>query len=84
MAYLTHLAAAIDNIHMLIDYDIILGGVLPKYLEPSDYALLHRLVTERTAFPSGREFIRPARHLTAPNAKGAALPYVREYLDSVL
>lgn len=82
--YLSHLATAIDNIHMLIDYDIILGGILPKYLEPSDISLLHRLIKERTAFPTNREFIRIGSHLTVPNAKGAALPYVQKYLDSVL
>lgn len=82
--YLSHLATAIDNVHMLIDYDIILGGILPHYLEPSDITLLHRLVEERTAFPASREFIRPARHLTVPNAKGAALPYIKDYLDTVL
>lgn len=82
--YLAHLAMAIDNVHMLIDYDIILGGTLPRYLNSSDVALLHRLIKERTAFPTDREFIHPARHLDVPNAKGAALPYVREYLDTVL
>ena len=82
--YLSYLAMAIDNVHMLIDYDIILGGILPRYLKPSDISLLHSLIKERTAFPTDREFIYTARHLDVPNAKGAALPYIREYLDSVL
>lgn len=82
--YLAYLATAIDNIHMLIDYDIILGGILPKFIEPSDITLLHKLIKERTAFPTNREFIRVAEHLSVPNAKGAALPYVQKYLDSVL
>lgn len=82
--YLSHLAMAINNIHMLIDYDIILGGTLPRYLEASDITLLHKLIRERTAFPTNREFIRIGEHLSVPNAKGAALPYVQKYLDTVL
>ncbi len=82
--YLAHLATAIDNVHMLIDYDIILGGILPKYIESSDITLLHKLIKERTAFPTNREYIRTAEHLSVPNAKGAALPYIQKYLDSVL
>ena len=82
--YLTHLATAIDNVHMLIDYDIILGGILPKYIESSDITLLHQLIKERTAFPTNREYVRTAEHLSVPNAKGAAIPYIQKYLDSVL
>lgn len=81
--YLHDLALAIDNLHMLIDYDIILGGHLAAYLLPEDLAALHRLVAARTAFPTDREFIKRARCGTNPIAIGAALPLVREFLSTL-
>lgn len=81
--YLHDLALAIDNLHMLIDYDVILGGHLAAYLQPEDLAALHRLVAARTAFPTDRQFIKRARCGTNPNAIGAALPFIREFLETV-
>ena len=59
--YLRDLALAIDNIHMLIDCDIILGGILAAYLQEEDIGALHRLVAARTAFPTDRNFIKISR-----------------------
>ncbi len=82
--YLRYLSVVIDNIHMLIDYDIILGGILARYLVENDIAYLHQLIGERTAFPSSRTFIRIARCAWVPIAKGAALPFVQKFLQEAL
>lgn len=81
--YLRDLALAIDNIHMLIDYDIILGGILAAYLREEDILSLHRLVAARTAFPTDRNFIKISRCAKKPIAAGAALPFIREFLDAL-
>lgn len=83
-SYLEYLSIAIDNLHMLVDYEIILGGTLATYLQQEDIFTLHRMVAKRSAFPTEREFIRIARQAALPIAKGAALPLVRHYLDSVV
>ena len=72
--YLDYLATAIDNLHMMMDYDGILGGIIGRYLVPSDINTLHRLVAARTAFPTERCFIRIGATSKIPIATGAALP----------
>lgn len=79
--YLAHLATAIDNLHMMMDYDVILGGILGRYLIPADIATLHRLVMSDTAFPTMRKFIRISESAAIPIATGAALPFVISFLD---
>lgn len=82
--YLKYLSTSINNLHMVIDYDIILGGVLARYLTTEDIDELHHLVEQKTAFPSKRRFIKISSCGSMPIAKGAALPYVYQYMDSVL
>lgn len=81
--YLYYLAIGIDNLHMLIDYDVILGGTLGVYLQPEDIDSLHRLVKERSAFPTNQRFIKISRYAATPIAKGAALSFIQNYLESV-
>ena len=82
--YLKYLSTSINNVRMLIDYDIILGGTLAQYLTSGDIDELHHLVEEKTAFPSKRRFIKISSCGSMPIAKGAALPYVAQYMESVL
>jgi predicted NBD/HSP70 family sugar kinase len=81
--YLHYLAMAIDNVHMLMDSDVILGGNLARYIKPPDILELLRLVQERSAFPSRREFIKNSLCSDIPFAKGGALPFVQTYLDEL-
>ena len=78
--YLKYLASAIDNLHMMMDYDVILGGILGRYLAAEDIDRLHQLVAARTAFPTDRRFIRIGATAKIPIAAGAALPHVMQYL----
>ncbi len=78
--YLNYLAIAIDNLHMMMDYDVILGGILGRFLLPADIARLQELIAGRTAFPTERRFIRIGATARIPIAAGAALPYVIHYL----
>jgi N-acetylglucosamine repressor len=78
--YLDHLATAIDNLHMMMDYDVILGGILGRYLVQTDIDRLHAMVAGRTAFPTERRFIRIGKTAKIPIATGAALPYIIHYL----
>lgn len=82
--YLHYLAVAINNLHMFIDCDVILGGTIAKYLQGSDLSLLHQLVQDRTAFPTEREFIKISCCRSSSINRGAALPYVKKYLDSII
>ena len=78
--YLDYLATAIDNLHMMMDYEVILGGILGRFLVQSDIDTLHRLIAARTAFPTERRFIRIGATAKIPIATGAALPLIINYL----
>lgn len=81
--YLNFLASSINNLRMFIDYPIILGGTLPTYLLNSDIDMLHRLISEKSAFPTETKFIRISNCNQLTISRGAALPYVQKYLFSI-
>lgn len=81
--YLNHLAAAINNIHMVIDIDVVLGGHMAPYLTSEDLQLLHEKVQEMTAFPEDEPFILQGNREKNAIAIGAALPFVQEYLMNI-
>lgn len=82
--YLCYLSIAIDNLHMFMDSNIILGGTLAQFLTRQDIRALLLLVQKRSAFPTLREFIKISQCSTIPIAKGAAIPFVKKYLGKLI
>jgi len=81
--YLGCLAAAIDNIHMILPYDVILGGKIAKFLTQEDIDALHKLVHARSAFPSDDRYIGISKATNLPLCVGAAIPLVNKYLEKI-
>ena len=81
--YLRKLALAIDNIRMVCGNEIIIGGYLDSFIIDEDIRLLEDYVREQSAFRMDSNFI--SRGLCGKNsaAKGAALKYIAEYLDTI-
>ena len=79
---LRHLAIAVNNVHMLLDCDVILGGILAEYLRPylpvlKDYTLAGN------PFRDNADYVKLSaipRH-NAP--LGAALHFVQEFVNSI-
>ena len=82
--YLGFLASTINNLHMFLDYPVILGGALAAWLEGSDLTFLHQIVNQISAFPDTREFIRISRCPHSPICRGAALPLVSACLKELI
>lgn len=78
--YLSYLAIAIDNLHMVIDYDIILGGTIAPYINDDDIEILLNRIKNTSAFPTERHYISTAVNAAMPIACGAALPYIKNFL----
>ena len=74
---------AVNNLHMVIDSDIVLGGHLAPYLTEEDIKELHRRVQKNTAFPEKERFLYAGRRRKHAVAIGAALPFVSEFLSEV-
>lgn len=82
--YLNYLATAIENLHLIVDCDIVLGGSVGQQLTEKDIQTLHRLVNERAAFTTDREFIRKAKLANNIVSTGAALIFVSKFLSKVI
>lgn len=78
--YLEQLSIALLSMHMLLDCDIILGGVLGRFLAIDDVRFLQRRIRSRSVFAPASDFIRIGHTETDIFSCGAAIPYVREYL----
>ena len=77
---LRHLAVGINNIRLIIDCDVVLGGLLSEYLKPW-FPVLNGYVEESNPFDRNAGFLRLStlqRHV-AP--RGAALYFIREFID---
>lgn len=81
--YIDILSSAIDNMHMLVDCDVVLGGHLGPYILEKDVQELNRLAKENCAFPESRAYIKLGKCPAAVVAIGAALSYVSTFLAEV-
>lgn len=79
---LEHLAIGINNIHMALDCDVVLGGFLSQYLEPY-MPELKRMVAEKDTFEEDAEYIKLGRYPRRANMMGVALYYIKKYIESV-
>jgi len=82
--YLENLAMVIDNLHMFITSDVILGGTLSRYLIPQDINKLQRMAHKHSAFPSKEQYIKISRFASTPLCLGAALPLIKHYQKKVM
>ena len=81
--YLSWLGMALNNIHMVMDSVIVLGGHVAPYLTRDDLDRLFAVIQERTAFPERENFLRLGTQENDIIAAGAAIPYVRSFLNAV-
>ena len=81
--YLDWLATALKDVHMILDCEIILGGHLAPYLTDDDIEVLFGKIRERTPFPDDENFLRIGTRKRDAIACGAALPFIRQFLESV-
>lgn len=82
--YLHNLALAINNILMLVNSDIILGGLLSQYLCPEDLDTLSKYVSEKSAFDFFNSYhMGTSTSNTYAEAIGAALHYIKNFLSQL-
>ena len=79
---LRHLAIAVNSVHMILDCDVILGGLFSEYLQPY-LPILREYVQAGNPFTENAEFVKLStlRHHITP--LGAALYYVRDFVSNI-
>lgn len=80
--YTSYLAIGVNNIHMVLDCDIILGGYAGGYLEPYIPEIWEK-VKKRNTFEEERLFIRACSYKIETAALGAALKVIEDFIALV-
>lgn len=81
--YLKHLAFAMKNLNLVIDAPIIISGYLAPYFTEDDTDYLLRQINSMTPFELKEEQVLVGTHGQYTPAIGAALFYVKEFIQSV-
>ena len=81
---LHYLAITINNMHLLYDTDFVLGGYLAAHLQDKDIDFLYDEISQMTPFPETRNYIHISKMPKHSITIGAALPYIRDFLEGEL
>ncbi|MFP9128973.1 ROK family protein [Niallia sp. BSM11] len=81
--FLNYLAISINNIHLVLNREFILGGHITSYLREEDINILHEKVNEKTAFPSNDPFIYISRSPENGVLLGAGIPFIQSFLNTI-
>lgn len=80
--YITYLAIAVNNIHMILDCDIVLGGYVGSYVE-SFISDIRDKVSERSTFSEDSTFLRACHYKIEAAALGAAFCVIESFVEQV-
>lgn len=81
--FLKHLAFAIRNLNLVIDAPVILSGYLAPYFTEDDIAYLIKSINTSAPFPLSKESILVGIQGQYTPAIGAALFYIRQFLQTI-
>ena len=80
-AMLDRLAELITSLHLVYDTDFVLSGYLAAYITDKDFEYLYDRIREQTPFEEESDFLRVGKMPKHSITVGAALPYIRKFLD---
>ncbi len=80
--YTSDLAIAVNNIHMILDCDVVLGGYVGSCM--GEFLLdIQKKVAQRNTFAEDSSYIRACRHKTGAAALGASLKVTELFMEQV-
>lgn len=81
--YRKNLARLIEDMHLLHDEEIILGGHLAPYLTEEDIRVLYSEIHRLCPFEEADDYIRISKMPSHNITVGAALPYIQRFLEDI-
>ncbi|MDD3278684.1 MAG: ROK family transcriptional regulator [Lachnospiraceae bacterium] len=81
--YLDHLSILINNLHMVLECTIVLGGHVTPYFTNEDIELVRQQVSRRSTFQDDTSYIIPGRCRTDSVSIGAAIPFIKDFLNEI-
>lgn len=82
--YLSYLASFINNLHVVIENTVILGGHVTPYFTEEDISNLRQKVFELSTFRDNTDYIIPGKCRVDAVSMGAALPFITEFLQEIV
>lgn len=80
--YSSYLAIAVNNIHMILDIDVVIGGYVGSSM--GDFIQdIQDKVSKRNTFAEDGSFIKGCRHKTEAAALGASLKVIEIFMEQV-
>lgn len=80
--YTTYMAMAVNNIHMLLDCDVVLGGYLGRYMGDHIQDIRNK-VAQRNTFEEDGSFVRACKCRIDEAALGVALKVVANFIEQI-
>lgn len=81
--YLNYLSMLINNLHMVIESAVILGGNITPYFTEQDIIKIKQNVLERSTFKDDTSYIIQGKCRNDAVSIGAALPFIKEFLKEI-
>ena len=81
-SYTDYLAIAVNNIHMVLDCDVILGGYVGSYMGTHVQDIWNK-VAERNTFGEKESYVRACNYKVAAAALGAALKMIEAFVSQI-
>lgn len=81
--FLDHLAFSMNNLHLVLNREFIIGGHISSYLIEEDIDILHEKTKEKSAFPNNDRFIHISSLPAIGVPIGAAIPFVQSFLGAI-
>ena len=82
--YLTYLSRLINNLHMVLEIPIILGGRIGTYITNEDLERIKKRVTDLSAFHEDASYITLGTCCHDAISAGAALPFIQDFLNTMI
>lgn len=80
--YIEYLCLGINNINMMYDSDVVLGGVLTQYLQPY-LDKIHQELADRNSFGDNGQYLKLTKYQNKSTAIGIALQLVSRFIDEI-
>ena len=74
---------SINNLHMVLEHTVILGGHVTPYFTEEDMEYIRSCVAERSTFDDDTSYIIPGKCRTDTVATGAALPFIKDFIEGI-
>lgn len=82
--YLSYVAILINNLHMVLETPVILGGHIASYFTEEDLELIREKVADRSTFDRNVTYVLPGKCKKDAVAIGAAIPYIQDFTEQLV